>query len=308
VPRPPRTFAGASPHERDAHRAADGRVHGVDVESRQRRQSSSIPPLAQRWRSQSCTGQGGNSTTKRGAITSDGRIVAAKNAGEVRSYDLVIATASPRVLRRQRRPCAAVIDPNGGAVYALAADGHRNNNGTPSELVRLDATTLTVSGRIDLGVSRNRSLELSPDGKTLLIATALSGSGVIVVDVPTFTIRSHLQPAFRAQVAMFAPDGASIVLVGEQIQLYSPAGTPGALFTTPGTNGKRKRARARAGRSLWGRSPRRDGDDRSREQCDAGAPVDAGPDARGVRRQRLRRQPQRHDLQPRRHHRRRSRP
>ena len=210
------------------------------------------------------TGQGGGSHTQRGGITPDGRlIVGTKNAGTVSSFDLVtggrLLTAT---LRKQKaNVMQVVLDRGGVAVYALVADGHPQNLnsngpvGSGTALVRLDTATLTERGRLELGTSKNRSLELSPDGKTLLIATGLTSQGTIVVDLATFTIKRRLMTEFRPQVALYAPvsieAAPSIVVVGEQIAVYTPDGVRTATFTSPGVNGKVLRAAFGTGNVLW---------------------------------------------------------
>jgi len=210
------------------------------------------------------TGQGGGSHTQGGKITPDGRfIVGAKTAGTVSSFDLVtggrLLTAT---LRKQKAHVMQVILDRGGvAAYALVADGHPqslNRNGpvgSETALVRLDTATLTERGRIDLGISKNRSMEMAPDGRTLLIATGLTAQGVIVIDLATFTIKQRILTEFRPQVALFAPvtieAAPSIVVVGEQVAVFTPAGVRTVAYPAPGANGKVLRAAFGAGNTLW---------------------------------------------------------
>jgi WD40 repeat protein len=166
------------------------------------------------------------------AITPDGRVITGDRAGGVVSaYDLITGA---RVRTVTVKPDKAhipqlVLDPSGSTVYALASAQHprranQNAAGTDAELVRLDAATLTITGRLSLGSSRNRSLEMSPDGKTLAIATGLS-AGAILVDISSFTIKGQIMPGFRANVATFSPDGTQLAMVGEQIQTFGLDGT-----------------------------------------------------------------------------------
>jgi len=209
-------------------------------------------------------GPGGGSHTQGGEITPDGRfLVGAKTAGTVSSFDLVtggrLLTAT---LRKQKaQVMQVVVDRGGVAAYALVADGHPqslNRNGpvgSETALVRLDTATLTERGRLELGLSKNRSLELSPDGKTLLIATGLTTQGVIVIDLATFTIKQRLITEFRPQVALFAPvaieAAPSIVVVGEQVAVFTPAGVRTASYPAPGANGKVLRAAFGTANVLW---------------------------------------------------------
>jgi hypothetical protein len=143
-----------------------------------------------------------------------------------------------------------ILDKSGSTAYALIADGHPNtinNNsggiGSLTQLARLDSATLTeFTPRIDLGPSRNRSIDLSPDGKTIIVASGLTTQGVILVDLPTLTVKAPIVTDFRPQVALFTPDGGSVVIVGEKIAIFSLDGKPGPTFTTPGANGKVNRA------------------------------------------------------------------
>lgn len=211
------------------------------------------------------TGQGGGSHTQRGGITPDGRlIVGSKTAGTVSSFDLVtggrLLTAT---LRKQKSNVMQVLlDRSGVAAYALVADGHPqglNRNGplgSETELVRLDTATLTERGRLDIGISKNRSMELSPDGRTLIIATGVTSQGVILVDLGTFAIKRRIITEFRPQVALFAPvsieAAPSIVVVGEQIAFYTADGmTRTASYPSPGMNGKVLRAAFATSNLLW---------------------------------------------------------
>lgn len=209
------------------------------------------------------TGNGGDGLTHRGGITPDGRLlVGARTAGAVTAYDLV---SGARVLVSELRPQKAqvpvvVLDASATTAYAIVMDGHpqnlqNNGNGSSkSELVRLDVATLTPNARLDLGVAKPRGLEISPDGKTLLIAGGTVQQGVIVVDLTTFTITNRILTDFRVNQALFVPgtiEGASIAAVGERVALYSLDGTPGPSFTTPGTAGKVVRALYASPTQLW---------------------------------------------------------
>jgi len=205
------------------------------------------------------TGQGGGAQTTRGGITPDGRLViGARTTATVSSFDLA---TGKRIMGTTLRPQKAhvpqlVLDKSGSAAYVLVAEGHpqsvNNNGGSQTQLVRLDTATLTERGRLSLDISRNRDIAISPDGKTIAIATGVTAKGVIVVDLPTFTIKTRLLPGFRAQCVLFSPNGTQIVVVGEQIALYNTSDAMRtALFTTPGTNGKVLRASFSAPDTLW---------------------------------------------------------
>ena len=205
------------------------------------------------------TGQGGGAQTMRGGITPDGRLViGARTTATVSSFDLA---TGKRILGTTLRPQKAhvpqlVLDKSGSAAYVLVADGHpqsvNNNGGSLTQLVRLDTATLTERGRLARDVSRNRDIAISPDGKTLVIATGVTAKGVIVVDLPTFTIKTRILPGYRAQCVVFSPSGTELVVVGEQIAIYNLSdGMRTALFTTPGTNGKVLRAAFSSPEMLW---------------------------------------------------------
>ena len=207
------------------------------------------------------TGQGGAAMTQRGGITPDGHlIVGARTAGTVSSFDLATGF---RLLTTTLRPQKShvpqvILDRSGSAAYALVAEGHprsvNSSGGAGSEttLVRLVTATLTENGRLSLGVSRNRDINLSPDGKTLIVASGNVTNGVIVIDLASFQIARRILPGFRPQCALFTPDGAQIVVVGEETAIYSAAdGTRAVAYPTPGTNGKVVRATFGAGGKLW---------------------------------------------------------
>lgn len=205
-------------------------------------------------------GDGGNAMTQGGGITPDGRlVVGARMAGVVSSFDLAFGN---RLLSTTLRPQKShvplvTLDRTGLAAYAFVAVDHPNRayddgGGSPTELVRLDTATLTENGRIDVGTSRNRCAALSPDGRTLIAATGLTQEGIIVIDLGTFEIKQRLTPPFRAQCALFTPDGSSIVAVGEQVAIYNAAElTLDQMWTTPGTNGKVMRVAFESPNLLW---------------------------------------------------------
>jgi hypothetical protein len=192
-------------------------------------------------------GQGSGSMALRGGFTPDGQLLmGGRTAGVVNMFD--VATGN-RVMGVELRPQKSyvpvvVLDRSGSAAYALVTDGHPyrlNNNGAgggKTELVRLDAATLTESGRLDLGIMKPRSADLSADGRTLVVASGLASMGVVVVDLVGFEIKHRILPGFRAVHAVLVPQvegGISIAVVGEQVSLYSLDGTRTATYPTPGT-------------------------------------------------------------------------
>lgn len=205
------------------------------------------------------TGQGGGAQTTRGGITPDGRLlVGARTSPTVSSFDLATGKRIlGTTLRAQKAHIPQIaIDKSGSAAYALVAEGHpqsvNNNGGSPTQLVRLDTATLTESGRLAIDISRNRDIAISSDGKTLLVATGVTAKGVVVVDLPSFTIKTRILPGFRVQIVLFTIDGQSIVCIGEQVAVFNAAsGMRTALYPTPGVNGKVLRAAFSASNLLW---------------------------------------------------------
>jgi hypothetical protein len=205
-------------------------------------------------------GNGGRSMVNRGGITPDGKlIVGGRTAGAISRFDLVTGSRElTATLKPQKSHVPQLIlDKSGTAIYALLAEGHPynviNNSATAganTELITLDAGSLEIGARLDIGPSRNREMVISDDGRTLLITTGLTAEGVIVVDLTTLTIRNRITPPFRAQTALFAPDG-SIVIVGEQVAVYTQEGTRTALWETPGINGRVVRAAFGSATLLW---------------------------------------------------------
>lgn len=198
-----------------------------------------------------------NMTT--GGFTPDGRLLlGARNTSAVGIMDLTTGkmVSSYELLPPKSMVQRMIVDRAGATVYALAQTAHprqafnRGAAGTQTTLVRLDAATLGEAGRIDLGVSRNRCMDISPDGKTLAVTTGLTQQGVILVDLGTFAIKTSIVPDFRAQCATFQPDG-SLVLAGEYVAIYTLDGTKHAEYIVPGSShGKVVRA-ALSGTTLW---------------------------------------------------------
>jgi hypothetical protein len=206
------------------------------------------------------SGNGGRSMVNRGGITPDGKLICGgRTAGAISRYDL--ATGS-RELTATLKPQKAhvpqlILDKSGTAIYALLAEGHPyniNNNsataGANTELITLDAGSLEIGARLDLGPSRNRDMQISPDGRLLLVTTGLTAQGVILIDLTSLTIKQRIIPPFRPQTALFAADG-SIVIVGEQVAVYTVEGNRTALWQTPGTNGRVVRAAFGSATLLW---------------------------------------------------------
>ncbi len=210
------------------------------------------------------TGPGGGSMTTTGGITPDGHlIVGNRTSGTVSSYDI---QTGGRVVTTTLRPQKAftprvILDRSGTAVYALVADGHPNNiygnsgaSTTKTELVRLDAATLTVSGRLDLGETRTRNMDISPDGRTLVVSSGTAAKGVFVVDLSTFTIKTTILPEFKPQSALYAPSlegQPSVVVIGESVAIYTLDGTKVSQYPVAGVSGKVLAAALGANGKLW---------------------------------------------------------
>ncbi len=206
-------------------------------------------------------GDGGGMGMVRGGFTPDGRLVAgSRTAGAVMSFDLASGRRTQTITLRPEKAYIPqlILDKSGSTAYAVVANGHphrvngNGGSGSDTQLVRLDTATLTEYGpRLDLGLSLDHSIDMSPDGKTLIIASGLTAQGILVVDLATFTLKSPIVPPFRAQLAFYEPDG-SIIAVGEQIAVYGPSGELAAMYATPGaTGGKVRRAAVDPNHVLW---------------------------------------------------------
>jgi hypothetical protein len=165
-----------------------------------------------------------------GGVTPDGGfIMGARSSSELSSFDL---GSGKRVLVNKLAQGKShipriVLDPSGGTGFALVAQSHTYSasnghvEGVETELVRFDTATLVETGRVALGVSRNRDLELSPDGKWLAIATDLD-DGVIMVK--TGDLSKHVFATPRPRDVTFTVDSASLIAAGhEDIQILDVA-------------------------------------------------------------------------------------
>jgi hypothetical protein len=203
----------------------------------------------------------GGDGTQTGAFTPDGRLVlGSRVSGTLMLFDLANGSRiTTNTLREQKAYVPHLVaDKSGTTIYALVANGHpyhinRNGStGTSSQLVRVDAGTLTEYGpRIDLGSILDRSIDISPDGKTLIVCTGSQTVGILVVDLTTWQLRTPLIPKFRPQVARFTPDGHGVAVIGEKIQIFDLHGEGGPELATPGTNGKVRSAAFSSPTMLW---------------------------------------------------------
>jgi len=134
-----------------------------------------------------------------------------------------------------------VADHSGSVIYAVASNSRPKVRyhvaPVDTQLVRLDAATLTEYGpRIELGQGMTRQMKLSPDDKTLIIATGVTTEGLIVVDTTSFKIRTRIKPDFKVQACAFAPDGKSIAALGDSsVAIYDLAGNMILKRPAPGT-------------------------------------------------------------------------
>jgi hypothetical protein len=176
------------------------------------------------------------------AITPDARLIAGeRTAGVVASFDMI---TGQKLLSTKLRPQKShvpsiYVDPTGSVVYAVVCEGHPQglyrggSSAGECELVRMDVASLTVNARLALGVAKNRSMAISPDGKLMVLTTQTSQGGVIIVDLTTFTEKTRLMPQFRANIAKWSPDGTHIALVGEFFQIWDLEGNSGTQYVTP---------------------------------------------------------------------------
>jgi WD40 repeat protein len=162
-----------------------------------------------------------------GGFTPDGRVVfGSRSSGTISSWDL---QSGNRLATTELRPQSShtpqvVLDRSGSIGYAVVCDQHlrklRNSSGVESELVRFDVATLSDQGRLSIGLSRNRDMRMSPDGRYLVIASGNAAQGAIVVDLQTFTVARTLLGT-RADAIAFTPDGRSVAVVGSEIRIFS---------------------------------------------------------------------------------------
>ncbi len=207
-------------------------------------------------------GSNRGSSMLRGAITPDGMFVSGgRSSAELVQYDLATGERVQTVTLRPQKGHIpqVVLDASGSTAYALAAEDHWKRAvqgaGVITQLVRLDASTLTETGRLTLGISRNRDMQISPDGRLLAIATALPTEGTVIVDLSTFQIRGRIVAQVRPQAAMFTPDSKQIVIVGETITVHDAMTlAAGPSYRTPATTpsaGRVLRATLEDANRLW---------------------------------------------------------
>nr|MBA2538548.1 chitobiase/beta-hexosaminidase C-terminal domain-containing protein [Deltaproteobacteria bacterium] len=182
-----------------------------------------------------------------GGFTPDGRVVfGSRSSGTISSWDLQsgnrLATTELRA-QKSHVPQLA-LDPSGSIGYALISEEHirklRDGFGVETELVRFDTATLSDQGRISIGISRNRDMRISDDGRFLIVATGVAARGVLVIDLASFTVARNLVSGTRAESAVFTPDGRGVAVMGSDLQVFdvedgtvistSPIPTGGKLF------------------------------------------------------------------------------
>jgi hypothetical protein len=194
-----------------------------------------------------------------GGFTPDGRVVfGSRSSGTISSWDLQTGSRlATTELRAQRSHVPQVVlDRSGSIGYALVCEDHlrklRNSGGVETELVRFDVATLSVQGRIPIGISRNRDMRISPDARLLIIATGTTGQGVLVVDLETFTVTQKLLTGNRPETAVFTPDAAGIAAVGNDITLFDLAsGMELDTIALPAGGGRTFRASFNGASELW---------------------------------------------------------
>lgn len=204
-------------------------------------------------------GPSGRIGMKPGGVTPEGRVVlGARSNGIISSWDLVSGTLvmSNEFLPQKANIAAVVLDRSGASGYALAAYGHSYTVriGTiESYLIRFDVGSLRETGRIDLGPSRNRGLEISPDGHTLAIATGDAGAQTIQVDLDTFTLTRRVGLGFAPRWATFSADSKTVIVTGNvEIREFSVAdGSQTGSISMPTGGGKVFRGDIAADGRLW---------------------------------------------------------
>ena len=191
-------------------------------------------------------GKNGDSRVTASSFTPEGNLITAQRES---CKVIMFSINSSRELARASLcgefgyVASLVSDHSSSVVYAVISENRPKARShfvpIPTSLVRLDAGVLQEYGpRIDLGLSITRALKISPDDKTIIIATAITAQGVIIVDAPTFTIRKRLIPDFKVETVAIAPDGKSFAAVGDStFAVYDMAGNLILQRPLPGTPG-----------------------------------------------------------------------
>jgi hypothetical protein len=159
-------------------------------------------------------------------------------------------------LPQKANVAAVALDRSGNSGYALVAYGHSYTvrYGTiETYLVRFDTGSLRETGRLDLGTSRNRGLEISPDGHTLAVATGDAGAGTILVNLDDFSLIRHVGAGFAPRWVTYSSDSKTLVVAGSaEIRQYSVAdGSQTGSTTMPINGGNTFRSDFGADGRLW---------------------------------------------------------
>jgi hypothetical protein len=172
----------------------------------------------------------GSTEAHGGGVTPDGRFVTgSRNSADLGSYDLATGNRvlSMRLVEGKAHIRKLTVDPSGSAGYALLAAGHAYGSrfvGQPTQLVTFDAATLRETGRLDIGVSRNRDIALSPDGRWLAIATASDGNGVVLVELGALRVAHRFTSELDAMGVTFSADSKSLIAAGSfNVSVYDVA-------------------------------------------------------------------------------------
>jgi hypothetical protein len=205
------------------------------------------------------SGPSGQITMKPGGVTPDGHVIlGARSSGAVSVWDLSngALVMSKDLLPQKANIAQVALDRSGASGYALAAYGHAYTVrvGTiQTFLVRFETGSLRETGRIDLGTSRNRDLQISPDGHTLVIATGDAPTGAVQVDLDTFTLTRRLGTGLTVRSATFSADSKTVIVVGtSEIREFSVAdGTQTGSIALPTGGGKVFHAAIGGDGRLW---------------------------------------------------------
>jgi hypothetical protein len=204
-------------------------------------------------------GPSGQIGMKPGGVTPEGRVIlGSRSSGSISAWDLASGTLvmSNEFLPQKATIAAVTLDPSGASGYALAAYGHSYTVriGTiETFLVRFDTGSLRETGRIDLGTSRNRGLEISPDGHTLAIATGDAGAGTILVNLDTFALIRHVGQGLASRWATFSADSKTVIVIGStELREFSVAdGSQTGSIQLPPNGGNTFRGNFGADGRLW---------------------------------------------------------
>lgn len=173
-------------------------------------------------------GFSGEWSARGGGVTLDGHFVTgSRTTSQITSFDL--ATGMPvlsiKLAAGKSQVARFVTTGGGGTGYGLVAGGHSysgRNEGLQTELVSIDTASLRETGRVAIGTSRNRDIQVSSDGRYVAIATGTLAHGTVIVDASTMSVKKRIITNGIPSSVAFSPESASLV-VGDDtsVRVYS---------------------------------------------------------------------------------------